>query len=133
MSSKFTLTIKDYHNGGGDLTFQINGAIISEKKVGGVDIIKLKIVRKPDKHSTRLGMFAYLRNTQPGYQSLGFSDVTLIFDRFAADGKFLSRTITVFSDVGVESSIRRGDDEEITFVAGKKSADFAISAVVGTP
>jgi hypothetical protein len=133
MSSKLTLTIKDYHNGGGDLTIEVSEAITSERKVGGVDVIKLKVARKPDKHSTRLGMFAYIRNTQPGYKSLGFSEVTLIFDRFANDGKFLSRTITVYSDVAVESSMRRGDDEEITFTAGKKSADFAISTVFGVP
>ncbi len=133
MSGKLSLTIKDYHNGGGDLTIPVSEAVTSERKVGGVDLIKLKIVRKPDKNSTRLGMFAYIRNTQPGYQSLGFSEVSLIFDRFADNGKFLSRTITVFFDVAVESALKRGDDEEITFIAGKKSDDFAISNVFGVP
>jgi hypothetical protein len=133
MSSKLTVTIKDYHNGGGDLTIEVIEAVTSERKVGGVDVIKLRVTRKPDKHSTRLGMFAYIRNTQPGYKSLGFSEVTLIFDRFANDGKFLSRTITVFSGVAVESSMRRGENEEITFAVGKKSGEFAISTVVGVP
>jgi hypothetical protein len=133
MSGKLTVMIKDYHNGGGDLTIQIIEAVVIEKKVGGVDAVKLRIIRKPDKHSTRLGMFAYIRNTQTGYQSLGFPEVSLIFDRFADDGKFLSRTITVFSRVVVESSLRRGENEEITFIAGQKSADFSISTVVGVP
>ncbi|MEP6904260.1 MAG: hypothetical protein ABJA66_21255 [Actinomycetota bacterium] len=133
MSGKLTLTIKDYHNGGGDLTIPIIEALTSEKKVGGVAVIKLRIVRKPDKHSSRLGMFAYIRNTQPGYQNLGFSEISLIFDRFADDGKFLSRTITVYSGVAVESSMKRGEEEEIIFTAGKKSDDLAISNIFGVP
>jgi hypothetical protein len=133
MSGKLSLTIKDYHNGGGDLTFEVSVAATSVKTVSGGDLITLKVLRKPDKHSTRLGMFAYLRKNRPGYQNLGFSGMTLIFDRFSGSGKFLSRTITVFSDIGVESVLMRGDEEEIIFIAGYKSADLAISAVVGGP
>ena len=133
MGSKQTVIIKNYHNAGGDLTLEVNMSGISEKVVDGVKVIRLKITRKPDKHSTRLGMFAFLRNTQPGYESLGFSEVTLIFDQTSANGKFLSRTFIVFKDVAVEKSERKGDDEEITFLAGKKSEEFAISNVPGAP
>jgi len=133
MSGKLSLIIRDYHNGGGDLTLPVSVAATSEKKVGGVDVITLTILRNPDKHSTRLGMFAYLRKNRAGYQSLGFSDVTLVFDRFDDRGKFLSRTFTVFTDVGVESVLKRGDEEEVVFIAGKKSEEFAISAVFGVP
>jgi hypothetical protein len=128
-----SITIEDYHNCGGDLTLEVNMSGVSEKIVGGVKVIRLKITRKPDKHSTRLGMFAFLRNTQPGYQGIGFSEVTLTFDQFSANGKFLSRTYIVFSDVAVEKLERKGDDEEITFLAGKKTEEFAISNVPGAP
>lgn len=132
MGSKQTVIIKNFYNGGGDLTIEVAMSVISEKTVGGSKIIRLKITRKPDKHSTRLGMFAFLRNTQPGYQSIGFSEVTLIFDSFSEGGKFLSRTFIVFSDVALEKSERKGSDEEITFLAGKKSEEFAVSNVPGT-
>ena len=133
MGFKQTVIIKNYHNGGGDLTLEVGMSGISEKMIGGAKQVRLKITRKPDKHSTRLGMFAFLRNTQPGYQSLGFSEVTLIFDQTSSDGKFLSRTFVVFTDVAVEKAERKGDEEEITFLAGKKSEEFAISNVPGTP
>lgn len=133
MGSKQTLIIKNYHNSGGDLNIEVKQAIISEKSDGSSSVVRLKITRKPDKHSTRIGMFAYLRNNQPNYQSLGFSEVTLIFDRFSESGKFVARTYIVFSDVAVEKSEKRGDDEEITFIAAKKSGEFAISNVVGFP
>ncbi|MEP6922908.1 MAG: hypothetical protein ABI954_00465 [Pyrinomonadaceae bacterium] len=125
MSSKHTLTIKDYHNRGGDLTVEINVSITSEKIVNSVKIIKLKVTRKPDQYSSRLGMFAFVRNTRPGYQSLGFSQVTTTFDTYSADGKFLSRTVSVFSDVAVESLMPKGDEEEITFIA-RKSFEWRI-------
>ncbi len=133
MSSKQTVTIKNYHNGGGNLSFEVKQIVISEKSDGSSSIVRLKITRQPDKHSTRLGMFAYLRNNQPNYQSLGFSEVTLIFERYSESGKFLSRTFIVFSDVAVEKSEKRGNEEEITFIAAKKSGEFAISNVVGFP
>ena len=133
MGFKQTVIIKNYHNGGGDLALEVSMSGISEKLVEGVRVIRLKISRKPDKHSTRLGMFAFLRGTQPGYQSLGFSEVTLIFDQTSANGKFLARTFIVFTDVAVEKSERKGDEEEITFLAGKKSEEFAISNIPGTP
>jgi len=127
--SKHTITIKDYFNAGGDLKLEVKDSVISEKPVGSVRVIKLKVTRKPDKHSTRLGMFAYLRNTQSGYQSLGFSQVTLTFDSYSAEGKFLSRTLVDFFDVAVESSVKKGDEEEITFIAARKSDEVAISKV----
>lgn len=133
MSIKQTLTIKGFHNGGGDLTFEVKMSIVSEKIVGGAQIVRLKISRQPDKYSTRLGMFAFIRNNQPNYQSLGFSEVTLIFEQFTESGKFLARTYIVFSDVAVEKSEKRGNEEELTFIAAKKSGEFAISNVVGFP
>lgn len=133
MSSRQTVTIKNYHNGGGDLGIEVKQVVISEKNDGSSSVVRLKITRQPDKHSTRLGMFAFLRNNQPNYQSLGFSEVTLIFEQFTESGKFLSRTFIVFSDVAVEKSEKKGNEEEITFIAAKKSGEFAISNIVGFP
>ena len=129
MSDRHTIIIKDYFNAGGDLKLEVKDSIVSEKPVGAVKVIRLRISRKPDKYSSRLGMFAYVRNTQPGYQSLGFPQVTLTFDRYSADDKFISRILIYFFDVAVESSVKKGDEEEITFIAGRKSDDFAISKV----
>jgi hypothetical protein len=133
MSARQTVIIKNYHNGGGDLTLAVSMSAVSEKIVGGAPIIRLKITRKPDKNSTRLGMFAFLRNTQTGYQNIGFSEVTLLFERYSEAGKFLARTFIVFTDVTIEKAERNRDEEEITFTAGKKSAEFSISNVPGTP
>jgi hypothetical protein len=126
MSAELNLTIKNYHNRGGDLRMKITSAITSEKTVGSIRVIKLIITRKPDQHSSRLGMFAYLRNNRSGYQSLGFAEITLTFDRYSDNGKFLSRTVVVFFDVGVESVAGEGDEEKITFIAGRKSNEFRI-------
>lgn len=134
MSSKQTITIKDFQNGGGNLTVEIKSAIISEKSVDSTKIIKIKITRQPDKHSTRFGMFAFLRNTQPGYQTTGFSEATLTFDRYSATGKFLSRSFIVFYGVAVENVRQIGnDEEEITFVAAQKAGEFVTANLVGTP
>lgn len=133
MSSRQTVIIKNHHNAGGDLSIVVRQSVISEKSDGSNSVVRLKITREPDKHSTRLGMFAYLRNNQPNYQSLGFSEVTLIFEQFTESGKFLSRTFIVFSGVAVEKIEKRGSEEEITFIANKKSGEFAISNVVGFP
>jgi hypothetical protein len=133
MSSRQTVIIKNYHNGGGDLSIAVSQSVISEKSDGSSSVVRLKITRRPDKHSTRLGMFAYLRNNQPDYQRLGFSEVTLVFEQFTESGKFLARTFIVFSDVAVEKNEKKGNEEEITFIAAKKSGEFAISNVVGFP
>lgn len=125
MSSKFSITIKDYHNGGGDLKLPITSAQYSESAANSGPI-KLIITRKPDQHSSRLGMFAFLRNTQPGYQSIGFSQLTLTFEKRDDADVFLSLATNVYFDVGVESAKPDGSEERITFVARKKTAEFRI-------
>ena len=128
-----TLVIKNYHNGGGDLTLDLKTAVTSEKTAGSVKFYQLIVKRKPDKHSTRLGMFAYIRNTQPGYQSLGFSQMLLNFEMHSADGKFLARHINYFYDVAVKSVVGIGNEEEITFIARDKSPDMAVSNIILGP
>ena len=124
MSCGLLITIKDYHNGGGDLALKLTGVQISQGS-SNLGPIKLIVYRKPDQHSSRLGMFAFLR-TQPGYQSLGLSQVTLTFTKCEDAGAFLSLTTNVYFDVAVESAKPSGGEEVITFVARRKTAEFRI-------
>lgn len=129
MGTRNILTIQDYHNGGGDLVFDVGEGFMLQLS-GTKDTVKsarLTITRKPDKHSTRLGMFAYLR-TQPGYQSLGFPYIYLTRDTYSDDGKFVSRVVYIFPNVTVDSILMRGDREEITFICGGFS-EMSISKV----
>ena len=115
-TTKNALTIKGYHNSGGDLKTEVGeGFSILDSIKGSVRITKLIVERKPDKHSTRIGMFAYL-HTKPEYRSLGFSEVILTRDTYSDNGKFISRKMYIFSNVAVESVFMRGDKEEITFI-----------------
>jgi hypothetical protein len=43
MSAIQTITIKDYFNAGGDLKLEVKDSIISEKAVGNVRVIRLKV------------------------------------------------------------------------------------------
>lgn len=124
MSCGLSITIKDYHNGGGDLMLKLTGAQYSSQAANS-GRIKLIIYRKPDQHSSRLGMFAFLR-TQPGYQSLGFSQVMLSSTQCDDAGAVLSLAINVYFDVAVESAKPFGNEEVITFIAHSKTAEFRI-------
>jgi hypothetical protein len=128
--TKKTLTIKEYWNSGGDLDLKINEGFalqISSDSNGKVKKVKLTITRKPDKHSSRLGMFAFL-HTRDGYQNLGFSEVAMTVDTYSDAGKFISRKVYALSNVIIESSLMRGDEEELIFAAGGMS-EFEISQV----
>jgi hypothetical protein len=127
VSSKNTLTIEEYWNKGGDLNLDIRSFMIQERVRNSVKTVKLIVNRTPDKHSTRLGMFAFL-HTRDGYQNLGFPEVALTIDKYSDRGKFISRKIYGFPDARIESSMRRGDEEELTFISSGIS-EFEISQV----
>lgn len=74
-------------------------------------VTRLTVLRKPDKNSTRLNMFAQLRD-----RGLGFFEVNLIRERYADSGQFLSRSTYTFTNVAVESLLMRGDLEELTLI-----------------
>jgi hypothetical protein len=134
MSSKLTLTIKGYHSGGGDLVLKITSAGTTERVFNGTKFIKLIVTRKPDQHSSRLGMFAYIRNTQTGYRSLGFSQATVTLEKLDDDSDaFVYSSSIDYFDVFVEKVMPKGDEEEITFVVRTKSGEFKISNVVVLP
>jgi hypothetical protein len=124
MSCGVSITIKNYHNGGGDLTLKLTGAQYSDK-AGNSGVFRLIITRKPDQYSSRLGMFAFLR-TQPGYQSLGFTEITLNFTQCNDAGASLSLTTNVYYGVAVESVKPLGNEEVITFIARSKSPEVKI-------
>ncbi len=114
--TKNTLTIKEYWNNGQDLEIEVGiGFVLLDSVKNSVRITRLIVSRKPDKYSSRLGMFAYLHK-QNGYQSLGFPEVVLTRDKYSDGGKFISRVMYGFPNVAIESLFMRGDKEEITFI-----------------
>lgn len=125
MDCGYSITIKDYHNGGGDLTLKLTGIQYSEG-TSNSGRIQLIVYRKPDQFSSRLGMFAFLRNTQPGYGTLGFSQVTLKQVQCNEAGAILSMSTNVYFDVAVESAKPYAAEEMLTFVARRKTAEFRI-------
>ena len=67
-------------------------------------------------------MMAYLRRSKPGYETMGFPEITLTIDKYADDGQFLSRKVIVFSPVGVDSlTPDNKTDETIEFAFGAMS------------
>ena len=120
MSSKSinTLTIKEWH-GANSITLDVTeGYSIASSSVGGKQSNKLTVNRQSDKHSTRIGLFAYLRRNQPGYQTLGFPEITLAVEKYDAGGQFLSRTVIIFAPVAVDSLTPHKTDESIVFAFG---------------
>ncbi len=120
--SKTTLTIKNWI-GEESLELKVSdGYMIVSRTKNGKQTNKLSISRKSDKHSTRIGLFAYLRNNQPGYETMGFPEIILTVDKYADSGQFLSRKMIVFSPVGVDSlTPDNKNDETIVFAFGAMS------------
>ncbi len=120
--SKATLTIKEWI-GTKSLTLEVSeGYAIVSRSLNGKQSNKLSVSRKSDKHSSRIGMFAYLRNNQPGYETMGFPEIILTIDKYADDGQFLSRKMIVFSPVGVDSlKPDNKTDETVVFAFGSMS------------
>lgn len=64
MSSRLTLTIKDFPTRGGNIRFKITSANITQKKIGSTSVPKLIITRKPDFYTHRFLMLAGLRRAK---------------------------------------------------------------------
>lgn len=127
MSSKNTLTIKDWSGTGtGNISFEVGGFALIEKSRGGRKIYQLIVNRKPDRHSSRLGMMANLNKTNRTL-SWGFLEMNLTIEIFSDQGAFVSKRVFNFFDgVGVAES-RAVDkfEEEVTFISNKKG-EFCI-------
>lgn len=116
--NKNTLTIKNWI-GEESLTLEVNlGYGIVSKTKGAMTINRLTVSRKSDNYSNRIGLMAYLRRSKPGYETLGFHEIILTIDDYAANGQFLSRTIMIFSPVGVDSLTPNSGEETIVFAFG---------------
>src|SRR5438445_11139698 len=114
LMSKNTLTIKKYWNSGGDLETEVASFMVQDRVKDSVRIVRLIVNRKPDKHSSRLNMFAQLRS-----RGLGFPEFVLTRDTYDDSGMFISRVMYIFPNgVAIESYFWRDDMEEITFVCG---------------
>lgn len=138
-----TLTIQDFHNGGGNLTVEVGAS-----SIGAADF---NVVREPDQYSSRLLMFAYLHDKN-GYQNLGFPEVTLTtdtystaacapaspydkyqkYDKSSAKCRLTSRSTHDFFEVRVIDYKRLGKLEIINFDF-KKHSQFAIANVKVLP
>lgn len=129
MSSKLTLTIKDFPVRGGNFTFQINSATIGQRLVNSVSLPTLRIIRNTKAYSIHFFMMAQLSRLNPQAPNASLTQITLIFDQFDANGKFINGTTTDFFDVVVETIKPKGSEEEITFLADRKSGEFTISNI----
>ncbi len=129
MSSKLKLTIKDFPIRGGNFSFQITSAGVGQKFVSSVRVPKLTITRTTKAYSIHFFMMAQLRRLNPQAPNAALSQITVTFDKYDANGKFISGTTTDFFDVVVENVKPNGNEEEITFLADRKSGDLTISNI----
>lgn len=129
MSSKLTLTIKDFPNRGGSVTFKITSAGIGQKFVNSVRVPKLTVTRQTKAYSLHFFMMSQLRHLNPQNPNASLPKVTLTFDKYDANGNFISGTTTDFFDVVVENVTAKNGEEEITFLADRQSGEFMISNV----
>lgn len=129
MSSKLTVTIKDFPVRGSNVSFKITSAGIGQKFVNSVRVPKLTIIRNTKAYSLHFFMIAQLRRLNPQNPNASLPQVTLTFDKYDANGKIISSTMTDFFDVVVENVIQKGGDEEITFLADRQSVEFMISNI----
>lgn len=129
MSSKLTLTVKDFPIRGGSITFKITSAGIGQKFVNSVRVPKLTITRNTKAYSIHFFMMAQLRRLNPQDPNATLPQITVTFDSYNANGKFISGTTTDFFDVVVENVKPNSNEEEIIFLADRKSGDFTISNI----
>ncbi len=117
-----TLTFKGWGGSGTpDVTVDWLVSQLGTRPVAGGRAIQLKITRRSDGRSTRLGMMAEM-NKRNGTLAWGFTQITQISEHASMDDQRRRvRTITVFTGVAVADYRRLGaNEEEITFVANKK-------------
>ncbi len=129
MSGKLTLTIKDFPVRWASIRFKIGSAIIGQKFVGSTQVPKLIITRQPDSYSVRLWMMATAKYINPNSAESSLTQLTVTHDQFDANGKFISGTMIDFFDVIVDTAKMKGGEEEITFLADRKSGEFSISNI----
>jgi hypothetical protein len=127
-----TITFKEWAGSGTpDVTVEWLASQGGDRPTAGGGF-KLKITRRSDNRSSRLGMMAEL-NKRNNTLAWGFTQITQIFEHPSIDNnRLLLRTITVYTSVAVADYRPLGtNEEEITFIANKRS-EYAIPiGVVG--
>lgn len=129
MSSKLTLTIKDFPVRRASLKFKITSANIGQKFVGSTPFPKLIVTRQPDSYSSRLWVMAVAKYIKPNSAESTLTQLTVTQDQFDDNGKFISGTTIDFFDVIVDTAKMKGGEEEIIFLADRKSGEFTISNI----
>ncbi len=129
MSSKLTLTIKDFPARRASITFPITSAQIRQQIVGSTLLPKLIVTRKFDSYSLHFIKLAFMQKAKPNHSNNNLSQLTLTFNRSDDRGKFLSTTIIDYFDAVVDEVERNQNEEKITFLADRKSGDFTISNI----
>jgi hypothetical protein len=129
MSSKLTLTIKDFPMRRASIGFKINSANIGQKFVGSTPFPKLIVTRQPDSYSSRFWVMATAKYIKPDSADSSFPQITITQDQFDNNGKFISGITIDFFDVVVETAKLKGGEEELTFLADRKSGEFIISNI----
>jgi hypothetical protein len=129
MSSKLTLTMKDFPIRNASIKFPITSANIGQKFVGSTQVPKLIINRRHDSYSARLWLMATLKYIRPDSPESSLSQLTVTHDQFDKNGKFTSGTTIDFFDVIVDKAEAKGSEEQITFLADRQSGEFTISNV----
>ena len=117
MDIKRILTIKNYHNKGGDLSIKLESHKVENQN-------RLSVSRWPDQYSSRLGMMANL-NKDSHSLSWGFTEMRLTIKKFSDTGELISYQFYVFTRVAVEHFLSRDSYELITFAFNEKS-EFCI-------
>src|ERR1044072_8785402 len=113
MGSKTILTIKNYHNNGGNLTLNLESYKLENQN-------RLTVSRWPDQYSSRLGMMANL-NKNSHSLSWGFIEMSLVVETFSDTGELLSHKFYIFTSVAVEDFLSRLSYEVIIFAFNKKN------------
>lgn len=129
-----TLTFKEWAGSGTpDVTVDWRASQLGTRPVRGGNAIELKITRKSDTRSTRLKMMSEL-NKRNNTLAWGFTEITKVFEHPSMDNHRLKmRTIVILTSVAV-ADVRYlpGNEEEITFIANKKS-EYSIPVGVYGP
>lgn len=119
MGSRRTLIIKDWlGTGKGDLKLEIVDFEIQRLSYGNNVFDRVTVRRKPDQHSSRIGMMASL-NKRRGKLSWGFVGMKIKVKDFSNNGAVSTRREYNFSGSAVENSSVANGLEVITLLTNQ--------------
>ncbi len=109
------LKIKNYHNGGGDLTLNLESYKIERIK----NQTMLTVSRWPDQYSSRFATIANFNRERA--LNYGFTQMVLKVDTFSDNGEFISQKFIVFTSAIIAHFVPRDSYELIIFAFNEKS------------